>query len=84
LQYSNIKNDYELTMRESTEIIPCTEDTSDVPSITFNFCKIADLNASLKDQVVDILGICKSATDVQTITSQKLNKVIVHAFFLAK
>ena len=77
LQYSTIKNDYELTMRDSTEIIQCTEDTSDVPSITFNFCKIADLNASLKDSVVDILGICKSATDVQTITSQKLNKVIM-------
>jgi replication factor A1 len=74
-QYSTIKNDYEITFRDSTEVVPCNEDTSSVPSITFNFVKIADLNASLKDQVVDVLGVCKSATDVTTITSQKLNKV---------
>ena len=74
-QYSNIKNDYEITFRDITEVVPCTDDTSDVPSITFNFVRIADLNASLKDSIVDIVGICRSASDVATITSQKLNKV---------
>jgi replication factor A1 len=50
-QYSTIKNDYEITFRDSTEVLPCTDDTSDVPSITFNFVRIADLNAGLKEQV---------------------------------
>ena len=74
-QYSNIKNDYEITFRDITEVVECTDDTSDVPSITFNFVRIADLNSGLKDQVVDIVGICRSASEVATITSQKLNKV---------
>ena len=74
-QYSNIKNDYEITFRDITEVVACTDDTSDVPSITFNFVRIADLNSGLKDQVVDIVGICRSASEVATITSQKLNKV---------
>ena len=80
-QYSNIKNEYEITFRETTEVSLCSDDTSSVPSITFNFVRIADLNPSLKDQVVDILGVCKSASDVMTINSQKLNKVKKFLYF---
>jgi replication factor A1 len=50
-QFSTIKNEFEITFRDATEVIPCDGDNSSVPSITFNFCRIADLNPSLKDQV---------------------------------
>ena len=75
-QYSKLDNDYEMTMKESTEVFLCTDDdAAEVPSIVFNFVKISDLNAELKDKLVDLIAVCKSASDVQTITSQKLNKV---------
>ncbi len=75
-QYSKLDNDYEMTMKESTEVVLCTDDdAAEVPSIVFNFVKISDLSADLKESVVDLIGICKTASDVQTITSQKLNKV---------
>ena len=49
-QYSNLNNDYELTFRDSTEVIPCTDEAeaSNIPTLSFNFCQIGQLSASLK------------------------------------
>ena len=49
-QYSNLNNDYELTFKDSTEVVPCTdeEETSKIPTVQFDFCKINQLDASLK------------------------------------
>ena len=49
-QYSTLNNDYELTFRDTTEVFPCTDESeaANIPTLTFNFCQIAQLNASLK------------------------------------
>ena len=49
-QYSNLNNDYELTFKDSTEVVPCTDEdeTSKIPTVQFDFCKINQLDASLK------------------------------------
>jgi len=74
-QYSTLNNDYELTFRDSTEMqMVSDEDTSAIPSLSFEFVKISDLSANDKDKTVDIIGVCKSAGDVATITSQKTGK----------
>ena len=73
-QYSTLNNDYELTFRESTEMVLCEEDTSDIPSVTFNFVQLGQLTSEHKDQIVDVIGVCKSAGDVATITSQRTGK----------
>ena len=78
-QYSNLNNDYELTFRDTTEVHPCTEESelANIPTLSFNFCQIGQLNASLKDTTVDIIGVVKSATDVATITSSKTGKELI-------
>eukprot|EP00094_Tigriopus_californicus_P000409 TCALIF_00398-PA protein Name:"Similar to RPA1 Replication protein A 70 kDa DNA-binding subunit (Homo sapiens)" AED:0.07 eAED:0.07 QI:4/0.83/0.85/1/0.5/0.57/7/130/663 len=73
-QYSTLNNEYEMTFRDSTEVIPCNEDASNIPTITFNFVKIKDLAAASKDSVVDVMGICKEALDATTLTSQRTQK----------
>jgi len=73
-QYSTLNNDYELTFRDSTEMVLCEEDTSDIPSVTFNFCQLSQLTPGHKDQIIDVLGVCKSAGEVATITSQRTGK----------
>jgi len=74
-QYSNLNNDYELTFRESTEMVMVTdEDTSAIPSLSFEFVKLGDLSEKDKDRVVDVIGVCKSAGEVATINSQKTGK----------
>ena len=75
-QYSNLNNDYEMTFRDNTEVYPCTDEAeaSSIPTLSFNFCQIGQLNASLKDSTVDIIGVCKSAADVANITSSRTGK----------
>jgi len=74
-QYSNLNNDYELTFRDSTEMVLVTdEDTSAIPSLTFEFVKLGDLSEKDKDRVVDVIGVCKSAGEVATINSSKTGK----------
>lgn len=69
-QYSTLNNEYEMTMRESTEVLPCQEDTSSIPTLSFNFVKIKDLADVSKDTVADVIGVCKSAADAVTITTK--------------
>jgi len=75
-QYSSLNNDYELTFRDSTEVVPCTDEDemSKIPTVQFDFCKISQLDASLKDTTVDIIGVVKSAGDVVSLTSSRTQK----------
>ena len=38
--------------------------------MTFNFVQLDQLSASNKDEVVDVIGICRSAKDIATITTK--------------
>lgn len=51
-QYSTLNNDYEMTLKDSSEISLCTDaaETSSIPTLSFNFAKIGSLDASLKDR----------------------------------
>ena len=73
-QYSTLNNDYELTFRDSTEMVLCEEGVESIPTVTFNFVKLNQLTPEHKDTVIDILGVCKSSEDVSTITSQRTGK----------
>jgi len=75
-QYSALNNDYELTFRDSTEVVPCTDEDemSKIPTVQFDFCKISQLDASLKDTTVDIIGVVKSAGDCVSLTSSRTQK----------
>jgi len=69
-QYSKLRNDYELTFKDNVIVQPCDEDTSDVPTIIYNFMAIGDLSTQQKDAIVDIIGICKSADEAKEFTSR--------------
>jgi len=69
-QYSKLRNDYELTFKDNVIVQPCDEDTSDVPTIIYNFMTIADLSTQQKDAIVDIIGICKMADEAKEFTSR--------------
>ena len=36
--------------------------------------QLGQLEASNKDEIVDVIGVCRSATDVTTFTSSKTGK----------
>jgi len=69
-QFSKLRNDYELTFKDNVIVQPCDEDTSDVPTIIYNFMSIQDLASQQKDAIVDIIGICKSTDEMKEFTSR--------------
>lgn len=50
-QYSNIPNDYEMTLTNETTIQECTEDT-EVPTVKYDFIPISDIAEKPKDTIV--------------------------------
>ncbi|XP_069686364.1 replication protein A 70 kDa DNA-binding subunit isoform X2 [Periplaneta americana] len=73
-KFTNIKNDYEMTFTNDTQVIPCNEDTSDIPTLTFDFTPINKLSEMDTNSIVDVIGVCKSSSDVQTLISRNTNR----------
>ncbi|KAI0780628.1 replication factor-a protein [Trametes elegans] len=74
-KFSNLQNEYELTLERNTEIEECP-DASDVPDVKFNFVTIEGLQEIPKDAICDVIGIVKEVSDMSTITSKATNKEI--------
>ncbi|XP_075745576.1 replication protein A 70 kDa DNA-binding subunit isoform X2 [Rhipicephalus microplus] len=76
--FSSIKNDFEMSLISETTITPCDDVTPNIPTLQFNFVPISRLQEISKDSVIDVIGVCKSASDLQTVTrrttSQELKK----------
>ncbi|KAM6960970.1 replication protein A 70 kDa DNA-binding subunit [Aplochiton taeniatus] len=73
-QYCSLKNDYEMTLNGESTIIPC-EDSTEVPTMQYDFISIADLEAREKDATVDVIGVCKSVDDVTRLTTKTNREV---------
>lgn len=72
-QFSNLPNDYELTFERDT-VIEMAEDQTNVPQVRFNFCGIQALNDVEKDTTVDVVGVLKTAEEVNQIVSKTTQK----------
>lgn len=42
-QYSNIPNDYEMTLNNDSVIQECKEDLEDVPTVKYDFVRISEI-----------------------------------------
>lgn len=55
-QFNSLKNDYEMTMTNDTEIVPCHENNEDIPTLQFNFCPIGQVeNMEKNDMIGNVL-----------------------------
>lgn len=74
-QYTAVKNDYEMTFNSETSVIPC-DDSSDVPTVQFDFVPISELENKNKDTLLDIIGVCKSFDEVTKVTIKSNNREV--------
>ncbi|XP_056416155.1 replication protein A 70 kDa DNA-binding subunit [Hyla sarda] len=74
-QYTAVKNDYEMTFNSETTVIPC-DDSSDVPSVQFEFVPISEFENKNKDTLLDVIGVCKSFEDVTKVTIKSNNREV--------
>jgi replication factor A1 len=50
-KFTNIKNDYEMTFTSDTQVLACNEDTTDIPTLTFDFTPISTM-AGLENNAI--------------------------------
>lgn len=74
-KFSNLKNDYEISMSNDTTIELCNEDVA-LPTLQYKFVKITDIGQIEKDALVDLIGIVKEINDVTSITTRATNKQV--------
>lgn len=68
-QFTKIKNDYEMTMSNDTLIQEC-EDVSDMPVVQYDFVPVKNIQELENNTLIDVIGVCKEAGDVQTFTAR--------------
>lgn len=72
-QYSKTNNDYDMTFTSETEVLPCDDDC-DLPTITFNFVSINQLETRNANDTVDVIGIVKEVDDVRMLVAKQTGK----------
>ncbi|QRV87991.1 damaged DNA binding protein [Ceratobasidium sp. AG-Ba] len=72
-QFSNLSNDYEISLERGTEVIPC-EDENTVPKVKYSFLELSQLDTVEKDAIVDVLGVITEVKPLESITAKATQK----------
>ncbi|CAH2096286.1 unnamed protein product [Euphydryas editha] len=75
-QFSTLKNDYEMTFNSDTVVSECMDDASSLPSVKYDFIPISDIANKSPDTIIDTIGVCKDASDLQELTARNTGKLL--------
>ncbi|XP_030847892.1 replication protein A 70 kDa DNA-binding subunit isoform X2 [Strongylocentrotus purpuratus] len=75
-QYTSINNDYELTFNNDTMVEPCVEEDVSIPAVQFDFKSISHLEDTPEDSMIDVIGVCKSTSDLTAVTIKSSNREV--------
>ncbi|KAK7040919.1 60S acidic ribosomal protein P1 [Paramarasmius palmivorus] len=72
-KFSNVSNDYELSLERNTEIEECM-DAANLPMVKYNFIQLSELENMAKDSTCDVIGIVKEVGNLDEITSKSTQR----------
>ncbi|CAI6344445.1 unnamed protein product [Macrosiphum euphorbiae] len=74
-KFSNLNNDYELTLSGETQIFPCHDfDDTQMPALKFNFVPLSQVKDVDVDGIVDVIGVCQTAGELTMLMSKTTRK----------
>jgi len=74
-KFSNLNNDYELTLSGESQIFPCHDfDDSQMPALKFNFVQLNKVKDVDVDGIVDVIGVCQMTGDLVNLVSKTTKK----------
>lgn len=74
-KFSNLNNDYELTLSGDTQIFPCYDfDESQMPALKFNFTQLSKVKDVDVDGILDVIGVCQVTGDLVNLVSKTTRK----------
>lgn len=68
-KFNNLRNDYEMMMNADSVIQECT-DVSLIPEIKYSFVQISDIGNMAAESIIDVIGVCKEVSDLNSFTSK--------------
>ncbi|CAG4965100.1 unnamed protein product [Parnassius apollo] len=75
-QFTNLKNDYEMSFTPDTVVAECMDEASSVPSIKYEFVPINEIANKNPDTLLDVIGVCKTVADLQELTARSTGKLL--------
>ncbi|KAF7265349.1 hypothetical protein GWI33_021238 [Rhynchophorus ferrugineus] len=76
-QFSNLKNDYEMTMVNETVIEECQDDDMGaVPQINYNFVPVKQIMELDPKSIIDIIGVVKGVGDLQVFQARSTGREV--------
>lgn len=74
-QYNTLNNDYEMTLNGESSIEECTDDSDTlIPRLSLNLIPISEISNKQANDIIDMIGVLKSAGDCATIIARASNK----------
>ncbi|XP_046966366.1 replication protein A 70 kDa DNA-binding subunit-like isoform X3 [Vanessa cardui] len=75
-QFNKLNNDYELVFQTDTVIAECCDNVSTLPTVKYDFLSISDIANKSPDAIIDVIGVCKIASDLQERTTKSTGKIL--------
>lgn len=75
-KFTTLKNDYEMTFTAETVVGEYVGDESAVPTVQYDFLPISEIANKETETLIDLIGVCKSASDVQELTAKSTGKLL--------
>ncbi|KAL3513035.1 hypothetical protein ACH5RR_025752 [Cinchona calisaya] len=76
-QYNTIKNDYEMTLNENSEVEEVSTEAAFIPETKFNFVPIDELGPYVNGrELVDVIGVVQSVSPTVSIRRKSNNETI--------
>lgn len=75
-QFNNTKSEYEMTFSRDTVVEKCEDDVDDLPTITFEFVSINEMEKHPANSIVDVIGVVKVCNDLSTVIGKQSQKEI--------
>lgn len=72
-KFSSLKNDYEISFNRET-FVQEVEDATNIPEITYDAKPIESITDTPVDELIDIVAVCHSCSEVQNIIARATNK----------
>lgn len=79
-QYSNVNNDYEMSIDVNSVFQPCT-DGSAAPALRYTFVELSRLYEAQVNSFIDLMVVLKECGEIQKIMSKKQVEVLYNAYF---
>lgn len=63
-----------MTLNNDSLIEECKENDGIVPQVKYDFVPISEIGSKEAGAVIDVIGVCRDASDVSSFTSKQTNR----------